>query len=95
MACQTERCALEAADEQRKLQAQIAYLEPLYSELYDEYLGSCELVDNLEDALQKKTVAMERAEKRSQNALVNAQNEATMLKGRLKSLEVRVPGTRV
>ncbi|TGZ83380.1 hypothetical protein EX30DRAFT_339564 [Ascodesmis nigricans] len=87
MACQTERCALEAADEQRKLQAQIAYLEPLYSELYDEYLGSCELVDNLEDALQKKTVAMERAEKRSQNALVNAQNEATMLKGRLKSLE--------
>lgn len=90
-----ERHSLKAADERRKLEARIAYLEPLYDELRNEYLAGCKHVEGLEDSLKKKEAAMKlaaaeakKAETQAKKVVKHAQNEAQSLKGRIKALEV-------
>ncbi|KAF8251165.1 hypothetical protein K440DRAFT_638399 [Wilcoxina mikolae CBS 423.85] len=80
--CIFERRHLDALDAVRPLQNRLAYIEPLYAELYEEYISTLQDVSELEE---KEAELLARQEK-TEALLRTAQNECAAAQGKLRAV---------
>ncbi|KAF8545419.1 hypothetical protein BDD12DRAFT_871696 [Trichophaea hybrida] len=80
--CIFERRHLDALDAVRPLQNRLAYIEPLYAELYEEYISTLQGVSELEE---KEAELLARQET-TEALLRTAQNECASAQGKLRAV---------